>query len=67
MNLTPETTLAEIAASEQLQRELTEIVLSNGTRGAMWARRVSYDTADAIAAGVGAGVRLGLERLGEQH
>jgi hypothetical protein len=65
MPLRPETTLAEIAQDEQLQRELAELVMGNGVRGAMWAARLSYDRADQVATGVRAGVRIGLERLVE--
>jgi hypothetical protein len=63
VTLNANTTLAEIAASESLQRELAELVLDNGTRFAMQERRISYDGADRIAEGVRAGIRSGLEWL----
>jgi hypothetical protein len=66
MSLTPKTTIAEIAADEDLQRELAEIILSNGVRGAMWERHISYDSADRIAEGVHAGCGVGLERFVER-
>lgn len=67
MPLNPETTIADIAADEALQRELTALILDNGVRGAMWARHIGYDTADEIATGVSAGVRNGLSRLIESE
>lgn len=65
--ITPSTTLAEIAASEQMQRELAEIIMGNGARAALSSRRVDYDTADEVASGVGRGVANGLERLAELY
>lgn len=65
VKIKPETTLAEIAADEQMQRELIEVILANGPRGAMARRKVSYDSADAIAEGIAAGVRNGLGYLVE--
>lgn len=63
MNLHPEMTLAELAADEQAQRELVELILQRGVRGAMWAERISYDRADAVAEGVRAGVRKAVEEI----
>lgn len=63
MELTPDTTLADIAGSETLQKQLIEMVLSNGARSAMWSNRLSYDRADAVASGIHRGVVNGLENL----
>lgn len=66
IGITPSTTLAEIAASTQMQRELAELILGNGLRGQMSARRLSYDAADAVAGGVRLGIDSGTKRLVEQ-
>ena len=65
MSLRPDMTLAELSADEQAQRELAELILDGGVRGAMERRRVSFDSADVIASSVSRGVSRALERLTE--
>lgn len=65
--LTPDTTLREIAADEKLQLELAELILSNGLRGNMAGRRLSFDSADAIAQGIAPALDSGLDRLARQQ
>jgi hypothetical protein len=63
--LGPNTTLAEIAASEELQQALTDAIMPQ-VRGALRERRVSYGTADRVAQGVRHGVRNAVGRIVEE-
>lgn len=63
MQITPDTTLKDIAANDQMQRDLAEIILQSGVRGVLAGRGVSYDTADAVATGIRHAIAGALEDL----